>query len=96
MKVPEFPFQYIATDYFQEGSSHYFVFVCRYSNWLSVYQAKRGGSKELVSQLRAYMSTFGVMDELGEPSNWICRKIWSFVPTRSTPTPLPVSWDTQN
>ena len=64
MKVPEYPFQYIATDYFQEGSSHYFVFVCRYSNWLSVYQAKRGGSKELVSQLRAYMSTFGVMDEL--------------------------------
>ena len=30
----------------------------------------------------------------GEPSNRIIGKIWSFVPTRSTP--LPVSWDTQN
>ena len=35
-------------------------------------------------------------DQLGEPSNRTIGKIWSFVPTRSTPTPLPVSWDTQN
>ena len=62
--VPEYPFQQVATDYFQEGSWHYFIFVCRYSNWLSVYQAKKGDSKELVTQLRRYMATFGVMDEI--------------------------------
>lgn len=62
--VPEYPFQQVASDYFQEGSYHYFIFVCRYSNWLTVHQAKKGGSKELVTQLRSYMATFGVMDEL--------------------------------
>ena len=64
LETPEYPFQYVATDYFQEGSSHYFIFVCRYSNWLTVFQAKKGDSKELITQLRAYMATFGVMDEL--------------------------------
>ena len=64
LEVPEYPFQYVATDYFQEGSSHYFIFVCRYSNWLTVFQAKKGDSKELIRQLRTYMATFGVMDEI--------------------------------
>ena len=31
---------------------------------MTVHQAKKGGSKELVTQLRSYMATFGVMDEL--------------------------------
>ena len=64
LEVPEYPFQSVATDFFQEGNSHYFIFVCRYSNWLTVFQAKKGDSKELITQLRSYMATFGVMDEI--------------------------------
>ena len=62
--MPEYPFQQVASDYFQEGSYYYFIIVCRYSNWLTVHQARKGDSKELVTQLRRYMATFGVMDEL--------------------------------
>ena len=54
----------MASDYFQEDSYYYFIFVCRYSNWLTVDQARKGDSKELVTQLKRYMATFGVMDEL--------------------------------
>ena len=38
--------------------------VCRYSGWISVYQAKDLTAKELVTKRRENMGNFGVMDEL--------------------------------
>ena len=64
LPTPDYPFQMVCSDYFQEGAHHYLVLVCRYSNWLTVYKAKDSTTKELVSRLREYMGTFGVMDEI--------------------------------
>ena len=57
--MPEYPFQQVASDYFQEGSYYYFIIVCRYSNWLTVHQARKGDSKELVMRLRSYGHVWG-------------------------------------
>ena len=54
----------VCSDYFPEGASHYLFLVCRYSSWLTVFKAKDSTTKELVTRLREYMGTFGVMDEL--------------------------------
>ena len=64
MPTPDYPFQYVSTDYFEISGRHYMVFVCRYSNWISVYTSKCGNTRELLKQLRVYIGTFGVMEEL--------------------------------
>ena len=64
LPTPEYPFQQVSTDYFEVSGKHYMVFVCRYSNWLSVYHSKSGKTTELLTVLRRYMGTFGVMEEL--------------------------------
>lgn len=55
LPVPDYPFQMVLSDYF---------------DWLGVSQQKNCTTKELVSTLRNYIGTFGVMDELttdGDP-----------------------------
>ena len=61
---PDYPFQQVSTDYFEVSGKHYMVFVCRYSNWISVYHSRSGTTAELLTTLRCYMGTFGVMEEL--------------------------------
>ena len=39
---PEYPFQYLAADYFQYGNKDYCVVVDRYSHWPSVFMAEQG------------------------------------------------------
>ena len=57
-----------------------------------VYIRCTGGSLHMLEGEQAadlQLQTAAIMCSLGEPSNWICRKIWSFVPTRSPPPPHP-------
>ena len=60
---PEFPFQYLAADYFQYGGKEYCVVVDRYSHWPMVAVAHQG-AKGFTDQLRRIFSTYGVCQEL--------------------------------
>ena len=62
---PQYPFQYVVSDFFEHCGCNYFLFCDRYSNWLSVFRSKKSNSAAVITQLRSYISTFGVMDELG-------------------------------
>ena len=64
LPTPDYPFQQVSTDYFEVMGKHYMVFVCRYSNWISVYHSRSGTTAELLTVLRSYMGTFGVMEEI--------------------------------
>ena len=80
---PEYPFQYLAADYFHHGSKNYLVVVDRYSHWPSVYSSQLG-SKGLISSLRQMFSTFGIPEEIasdggpefiaGDTENFL--KVW--------------------
>ena len=80
MPTPDYPFQYVSTDYFEISGHHYMVFVCRYSNWISVYTSKSGNARELLELLRGYIGTFGVMEELATDGDavYMSREAQSF------------------
>lgn len=61
--TPVYPFQCLATDYFQYAGHHYLVAVDRYSNWPIVERAVEG-AKGLISTLRKTFVTFGICEEL--------------------------------
>ena len=61
--VPAYPFQCIASDFFQYAGSHYLVAVDRYSNWPIVERAS-DGAKGLITALRTTFITFGISEEL--------------------------------
>ena len=65
-KVPEYPFQALAADYFHYRSHYYAVIVDRYSHWPLVYRAEdtETGSKGLIKHLREIFSTYGVPEEI--------------------------------
>ena len=60
---PEYPFQYLAADYFHYGNKDYCVVVDRYSHWPTVAMADQG-ARGFCSQLRRMFSTFGICQEL--------------------------------
>ena len=60
---PEYPFQYLAADYFHHLGKYYLVVVDRYSHWPSVYSSPFG-SKGLITSIRQMFSTFGIPEEL--------------------------------
>ena len=61
---PEYPFQYIAADYFTFRGKDYCVVVDRFSHWPEIFMSQQGGSKRFVSCLRSMFSTFGVSEEI--------------------------------
>ena len=56
---PEYPFQYLAADYFHYGNKDYCVVVDRYSHWPTVAMEEQG-ARGFCSQLRRMFSTFGI------------------------------------
>ena len=60
---PEFPFQYLAADYFHYGNRDYCVVVDRYSHWPIVASAHQG-AKGFTDQLRRIFSTYGICQEI--------------------------------
>ena len=63
---PDYPFQFLVSDYFQEGGNHYLVLADRFSGWPTVQFC--GGSTssavKLVENLRAYFSMHGIPEEI--------------------------------
>ena len=61
---PEYPFQYLAADYFHYGNKDYCVVVVdRYSHWPTVFMAEQG-ARGFTKHLRRMFSTFGICQEL--------------------------------
>lgn len=61
--MPAYPFQCIASDFFQYAGHHYLVAVDRYSNWPIVERAS-DGAQGLITALRTAFITFGISEEL--------------------------------
>ena len=63
---PEYPFQQIVSDYFQEQGHHYLVIADRFSGWPTLLHC--GGSTAskslLIDTLKTYFSTYGIPEEL--------------------------------
>ena len=66
LQSPDYPFQKVASDYFQAGGHTYLVVVDRFSGWPVVKHCggSTGNSLQLVNQLREYFATFGIPEEL--------------------------------
>ena len=62
---PDFPFQMIAMDYFENKGKSWLVIADRFSGWLSLnYFPREATSSELISRLKNYFSTFGIPEEI--------------------------------
>ena len=57
---PTYPFESVCADFFQLGTKTYIVFVCRYSNWITIYKLSKDTSANLITVFRQYISTFGI------------------------------------
>ena len=66
LQSPDYPFQKVASDYFQAGGHTYLVVVDRFSGWPVVKHCggSTGNSRQLLNQLREYFATFGIPEEL--------------------------------
>ena len=66
--VPEYPFQAIASDYFELAGNKFLVVVDRFSGWPHILRAKysheAAGAKGLIRCLRQVFATFGVAEDL--------------------------------
>ena len=64
--VPEFPFQYVCSDFFQLKGSTYLVTVDRLTGWPDIccMVGSLRGSKGLTLMLRNLFMTFGIPEEL--------------------------------
>ena len=61
--LPVYPFQAIASDYFQYMGKSYLVVVDRYSNW-PVVELANNGAEGLISALKRVFITYGISEEL--------------------------------
>ena len=61
--MPAYPFQCIASDYFQYAGHHYLIIVYRYSNW-PIVEHSANGAQGLITALRCVFATFGISEEL--------------------------------
>ena len=66
LQSPDYPFQQLASDYFQLGGYHYLVIVDRFSGWPAVQFSgvSTGNSRQLQEWLRDYFATYGIPEEL--------------------------------
>ena len=61
---PDYPFQMIASDYFDIKGKTWLVIADRFSGWLSVfYYARDATSRDLINKLKDFFVTFGVAEE---------------------------------
>ena len=63
---PDYPFQCIASDYFQSGGHHYLVIADRFSGWPTVQFCGRSTdtANKLIECLREYFAMHGIPEEL--------------------------------
>ena len=94
---PDFPFHYIAADYFTYRGRIYLVVVDRYSNWPIVEQAANGANGLVTALCRTFV-TYGISEELtsdGGPeftagTTRTFPRIWEGA-TASLPSPSPTA-----
>ena len=60
---PEYPFQYLCSDYFSLQGHNFCLVVDRFSNWLQVFNGK-GGAHNLISLLDQCFHSFGIPETL--------------------------------
>ena len=63
---PEYPFQQIVSDYFQEQGHHYLVIADRFSGWPTLLFCgdSTASHRTLIDTLKMYFSTYGIPEEL--------------------------------
>ena len=62
---PDFPFQLIAMDYFENKGKSWLVIADRFSGWLSLHHFPReASSSELINRLKHFFCTFGIAEEV--------------------------------
>ena len=63
---PDYPFQFLTSDYFQEGGHHYLVIADRFSGWPTVQFCGRSTASagKLIECLRQYFSMHGIPEEI--------------------------------
>ena len=63
---PDYPFQFLSSDYFQEGGHHYLVIADRFSGWPSVQfcGSSTASAGKLVECLRQYFAMHGIPEEI--------------------------------
>ena len=66
LENPEYPFQQIVADYFQEKGSNYLVIADRFSGWPTLLFCGNSTASRtvLIDTLRSYFSTYGIPEEL--------------------------------
>ena len=66
LQCPDYPFQQLASDYFQLGGHIYLVIVDRFSGWPAVQfcGASTGSSRQLKEWLRQFFATYGIPEEI--------------------------------
>ena len=66
LQQPDYPFQQIVSDYFQEQGHHYLVIADRFSGWptLLFCGGSTASSSLLIDTLKTYFSTYGIPEEL--------------------------------
>ena len=67
-EIPTYPFEMVASDFFDLAGSHYLVTVDRFSGWVDVRRAKpdteESGARGLIATCRETFMTFGVPVEM--------------------------------
>ena len=63
---PDYPFQFLSSDYFQQGGHHYLVIADRFSGWPTVQFCGRStaSATKLVECLREYFAMHGIPEEI--------------------------------
>ena len=63
---PDYPFQFLASDYFQQGGFHYLVIADRFSGWPTVQFCGKSTASagKLVECLREYFAMHGIPEEI--------------------------------
>jgi hypothetical protein len=74
---PEYPYQYLAADYFHYGNKDYCVLVDRYSHWPFVLMAEQG-AKGSAKHLRRIFSPFGISQEIATRAEFVSRNYEDF------------------
>ena len=66
LENPEYPFQQIVADYFQEKGSNYLVIADRFTGWPTLLFCGNSTASQtvLIDTLRTYFSTYGIPEEL--------------------------------
>jgi hypothetical protein len=62
--LPDYPFQQIAMDYFEEIGQKFLVIVDRYSHWFNIYPVNSTDSTSLINILRSHFTEHGTPEEI--------------------------------